>query len=96
MVNELATLFARLYFDEDTSTRAAQALRIRGYDVLTTQEADQLGATDDEQLAFAVSRGRAIVTHNVQDYPVLHAEYMDQAREHYGIIIIIGQPSIGG
>ena len=61
---ELRLLIARLYFDEDADVRLAEALRQRGYDVETTVEAGLLEASDEEQLAYAVSRQRALVTHN--------------------------------
>lgn len=61
---ELRLLIARLYFDEDADVRLAEALRQRGYDVETTVEAGLLEASDEEQLAYAVSQQRALVTHN--------------------------------
>lgn len=55
----------RLYLDEDTISRALiRALRARGSDVLTAQEADLIGATDDVQLGYATSQGRVIFTFN--------------------------------
>ena len=50
----------RLYVDEDAEEYAVvQGLRARGVDLLTTSEAGQCGASDPDQLAFAVKQGRA-------------------------------------
>ena len=41
----------KLYLDEDTINRALiRALRLRGIDVLTTQEAERMATSDKEQL----------------------------------------------
>ena len=54
----------RLYLDEDVDVALALALRQRGIDVLTTQEAGHLRLPDEDQLAFAAQAGRAFFTHN--------------------------------
>jgi hypothetical protein len=43
-------------------------------------------ATDAEQLAFAASNQRAIVTFNHRDFAVLHAQYMSAGNEHWGFV----------
>jgi hypothetical protein len=48
--------------------RLAADLRGRGYDVLTTEEADNDTASDEEQLAFATAENRAILTFNIRDF----------------------------
>lgn len=45
----------KLYLDEDVPEAIAMALRLRGYDVLTTREADQKGLRDIDQLEYASS-----------------------------------------
>jgi hypothetical protein len=40
---------ARLYLDEDVHKRAAQALRLRGFDVMAAGEIEAGGWTDDAQ-----------------------------------------------
>ena len=45
-----------------------QGLRAGGVDVLTTVEANQCGATDQDQLAFAGRQRRTIYTFNVGDF----------------------------
>jgi len=80
---------ARLYFDEDADARLAEALRRRGYDVETTVEAGLLEASDEQQLAYAVSQQRALVTHNIKDFPGKHARWVEAGGTPWGIIILI-------
>ena len=82
----------RLYVDEDAEEDAVvRGLRARGVDLLTTVEAGHCGATDPEQLAFAVKQGRAIYTFNVGDFAKLHHEYLLQGTNHFGIIVVPDQ-----
>lgn len=52
------------YFDEHMKSAIARQLRSRGIDVLTAQEAGRAGKEipDSDQLAYATSLGRVIVT----------------------------------
>ncbi len=50
-----------------------KGLRNRGVDVLTTQDAGMLGASDEEHLALAISQGRVIFTQD-DDFLRLHAK----------------------
>ncbi len=81
-------LFIRLYLDEDVNVLLSDLLRGRGFFVTTTQEAGQIGKTDEDQLAFATTRGRAILTHN-RDFEVLARNYFEAGRTHAGIIIAV-------
>src|SRR5713101_3280549 len=82
----------RLYVDEDAGEDAVvKGLRTRGIDVLTTVEANRLGATDAEQLATAISLRRAIYTFNVGDFARLHREHLEHDIEHTGIVVIPDQ-----
>jgi len=46
-----------------------------------------IGVDDDEQLAYASSTQRAIVTFNHKDFAILHKQYMVTSQEHWGIIL---------
>jgi hypothetical protein len=82
----------RLYVDEDAGESAVvQGLRARGFDVLTTIEAHQCGATDEDQLAFGVRQGRTIYTLNVGDFARLHRAHLLQGIAHTGIIVLPDQ-----
>ena len=45
----------KLYLDEDMDVALATALRQRGFDALTTQEAGNTHRPDEQQLAFAAA-----------------------------------------
>lgn len=82
-------LYIALYLDEDVDILIADLMRAREYDVLTTRDAGQLRKSDREQLAFAVSQGRAIVTHNRDDYAELAQEYSETGQQHFGIFLAV-------
>ncbi|MGD2049783.1 MAG: DUF5615 family PIN-like protein [Chloroflexota bacterium] len=82
-------IFIKLYLDEDVSVIVAELIRARGFAVLTTRDAGQRQKSDAEQLAFAISQGRAIVTHNRVDFETLAQKYYESGKEHYGIFIVV-------
>ena len=89
----MSSLFIELYLDEDVSVLVAELLRARGFDVQTTREAGRTAATDDEQLTYAVSQRRALLTHNRDDFARLAREYFSGGRNHHGIIIAVRRPA---
>ena len=76
----------RLYIDEDVHESVSPALRRHGYDVLTVHEAGRRGLSDAEQLAFATEQDRTLFSFNTADYIALHLEYLEQGRQHAGIV----------
>ena len=80
-------LFVRLYFDRHIMARLANDLRSRGYDVLTTEEAGLDTASDEEQLAFATGKRRAILTFNIRDFAPLHTRWLAAGQSHAGIVV---------
>lgn len=82
------TILASLYTDEDMSALVATLLRSRGLDVTTVPEQATLGKTDSEQLEFAASVERCLLTHNRVDFERLHLQYMEENKQHCGIIIV--------
>lgn len=77
----------KLYLDEDVPFAFAQALLNRGVDVITTQEVRNDSLSDAEQLDYAAKEKRTIFTHNKKDFIVLHNEYLQNQKEHSGIIL---------
>ena len=84
---DLEALFVRLYLDRHIMSRLAVDLRGRGYDVVRTEEAGKDTAPDEEQLAFATSENRAILTFNIRDFAPLHEAWQAAGRPHAGIIV---------
>ena len=78
----------RLYLDED-SQRASliRALTARQVDVLTANQANLIGVSDEKQLHFASSQSRTIFTFNRGDFMRLHTDYLQNGRFHAGIIV---------
>ncbi len=76
-----------LLLDEDVRVVLAEILRERGDDAVHVLEVRRGGKSDPDQLVYAVSQGRAIVTHNIRDYLILDQAYQRRAKEHYGIIL---------
>jgi predicted nuclease of predicted toxin-antitoxin system len=75
------------YFDENIQTALADALKTRGIDVVTTQEAGNVGVVDIRQLAYATEKGRTILSYNKRDFALIHYQWMRIGRPHAGIIL---------
>ena len=68
----------RFHLDEHVHPAIAAGLRHRGIDVTTTVDAGLSGAADENQLAFARTEDRVIVTHD-DDFLALHARGVSHA-----------------
>ncbi|MCA2702545.1 MAG: DUF5615 family PIN-like protein [Microcystis sp. M179S2] len=53
--------------DEGVSKAIAKGLRMRGIDVTMSSEERLIGASDQEQLVYALSQGRVVFTFHVSD-----------------------------
>lgn len=80
----------RYFMDEHYPAAVSKALRERGIDVLTVQEAGRATLPDPDQLAFALAEDRVMVTFDT-DYLALHQSGDPHAgiawcpQEKYGI-----------
>ena len=83
----MSRLFIELYLDEDVDVLIAQLIRARGFVVVTTQEAGQLRNSDAEQLVYAVSQRKTLLTHNRVDFEALAQTYFAASQPHDGIIV---------
>ena len=81
---------ARLYSNENFPLPVVEELRRLGYDVQTTHDTGKsnAGIPDDEVLRYAIENGRAVLTHNRQDFIRLHRQNPD----HAGIIVCTDNP----
>lgn len=78
----------RLYFDADAQKGSlVSALRLRGVDVETANEAGLRDASDPEQLAHAATQERVLYSFNVRDFMILHHAYLAEGKTHAGIIL---------
>lgn len=78
----------RLYLDEDAlDGDVVRALRRRGVDVVTADEAGMRHRADAEHLSYAAAQGRALYSFNTGHYHALHTAYLIQGRAHAGIIL---------
>ena len=82
-------LFIELYLDQDVDVLVANLVRARGFQATTTQEAGQINNSDAEQLAYAVSQQKTLLTHNRVDFERLAQQYFAAGQTHYGIIIAV-------
>ena len=64
-------LFIELYLDEDVDVLIADLLKAHGFVARTTRDLGQLGNTDAEQFAYAVSQNNAVLTHNRIDFVIM-------------------------
>ena len=78
-----------LFTDDHIEPRLARALSRRGFDVLSCQDAGQANQriSDEEQLAFATSQGRAILTFNFVDFIALDIRWKQAGRRHAGSMV---------
>jgi predicted nuclease of predicted toxin-antitoxin system len=70
----------KLYLDEDMSSRVAQALRSKGFDVVSSHEVGNDGLSDEEQLHYATKEGRHLVTYNAKDFLALANQWYQRGR----------------
>ena len=78
-----------LYLDEDVHGLLATLLRAKNIPVETTQESKMLGKNDWEPFEHAVKTNAVMVTHNRVDFENLFTNYIEQGKNHNGIIVLI-------
>ncbi len=86
----MAGLGIALFTDEHVYANLARALRQRGDDAVSCQEAGLVSrrVADDAQLVYAAEHGRAILTYDVIDFIQLDHRWRAQGRQHAGIIAV--------
>lgn len=76
-----------LYCDEDVDVLIKPLLEAKGLAVLTTAEEKMLGASDRQQLDYAVRAGAVFITHNRVHFEALYTAFMAEGKDHFGIIV---------
>jgi predicted nuclease of predicted toxin-antitoxin system len=77
----------KFYLDEDLAPAIAVALRKQAVDAVSAHEVGRIGLGDAEQLAFAASQRRCLVSANARDFARLGRDAIDQGRRHAGIVL---------
>lgn len=77
----------KLHLDENIPVVLCTALSAHGVDSLTTQQAGNLGLSDVQQLAFATTEGRTLLTFNLKDFLLLAQKWQESNRTHAGLIL---------
>ena len=85
-------LFIELYLDEDVDVVVADLLCARGFAAHTTQEANQIGGADEQQLQYATEQGKTFLTHNRVHFEALIQRWFQEGRSHHGVIIASRRP----
>src|SRR5438309_4796015 len=84
----------KLYLNEHLSPRLAAQIRRYGFDALSSHEAQMRAQPDADQLHFAASQKRALVTFNLADFSDLHERYLVEEEQHWGIIFSTARTSL--
>lgn len=77
----------KLFLDEDVHASLSTILKKRGVDVVHAQEVDRKGRSDSDQLEYASQQERCLISFNVKDYVLLHNQYVQERKGHWGIIL---------
>ena len=77
----------KFYLDEDLTPLVAVTARKRGVDAVSAHEVGQIGLSDAEQLAFATTQGRCLVSANARDFRRLGHQAIAHGRPHAGIVL---------
>ena len=85
-------LFIEVYLDEDVDVLVADRIRAYGFAASTAVEEGQLRKRDAEQLEYAGSQHKALLTHNRVDFEILARVYLEASQMHYGIILAVRRP----
>jgi predicted nuclease of predicted toxin-antitoxin system len=90
----IAGLSILLHFDHNGHPLLAQDIRNAGYDAVAAKDVGIGALKDEEHLQWATDHGRCIITHDLDDYPVLAYEWARIGRDHAGIIVALQPPKI--
>lgn len=77
----------KLLLDEHIWAYLAKLLREQGFDVVHVNEVDLVAAPDEKVVAYAVGEHRAVVTFNIKHFVPLAIRYVEDGKEHYGIVV---------
>jgi predicted nuclease of predicted toxin-antitoxin system len=81
---------AGFHIDNDIPVGLAEALRSYGHSAVTARDLGLAAAEDPAHLLTAAQHGRILVTHNKNDYLLLHSAWLlwSMPQPHAGILIM--------
>ncbi|KXK15094.1 MAG: hypothetical protein UZ14_CFX002000805 [Chloroflexi bacterium OLB14] len=77
----------KLLLDEHIWLYLAKLLREQGFDVTHVNEVDLVATPDNKIMEYAISKKMAVVTFNIKDYIPLAIQYVEDGKEHYGVVV---------
>lgn len=78
----------KYYLDENLSRVSAQIARADGLDVVSSHELGMDGGSDVEQVRFATSAGRVLVTHDRGDISRALVALAAEGQAHAGVLFV--------
>jgi predicted nuclease of predicted toxin-antitoxin system len=78
----------RFLLDEDLPPAVAVMTRSLGLDVVSVHEIGRTGLPDEDQLRFAASESRILVTRNRDDFIALTLRAYATNAPHHGVLIV--------
>ncbi len=78
----------KYYLDEDLSPKIAEILRQAGIDTTCAHDVGMLQASDLDQIEYASSQERCLVTRNRNDFIKLTVQFFNESRPNFGVLII--------
>lgn len=77
----------KIYTNESVPVAVAIGLTQRGVEAWSARDASNLGFSDEEQLKYASHQRAVIFTHD-EDFLRLAHDWVQQGREHWGVIYV--------
>ncbi len=79
----------KIYLDDDSASSLLVQFLIReGHDVVTPKDVGTSGRKDPSHFMYAISNGRALLTHNQDDFELLHKLVLLVRGHHPGILVV--------
>lgn len=78
----------KYYLDEDLSPKIADLLKKKKIDALSAHQIEMTQASDLQQLEYAGTHNRCLVTRNRNDFITLTLRFFNENRKHCGVLII--------
>ncbi len=79
----------KFYLDENLSPRVAEVARSRcGLDDVTAHDIGAFAWSDEEQLLYAATDGRCLVTRDRDDFTMLSISTFEAQAPHAGVLIV--------